>query len=339
MIPTYSFVIPVHNEQATLPELRARLDVLMERLDGPAEVVLVDDGSSDMTYELLTGFFHQDARYKVVHLSRNFGHQLAVTAGLDLATGAAVVIMDADLQDPPEVVLEMAARWREGYEVVYGLRVDRETDTWFKRSSASMFYRLLNRSATVELPADVGDFRLVDRAVVETFKHMREGNRYVRGMFAWMGFRSIGVPYRREARHAGESKYPLHKMARLAMDGLVGYSKVPLRATTAVGATGTTVGVAGGAVAVALRAAGVRVPGWVAAALGGGAIVGVELLALGTIGEYVGRIFDESIDRPLYVIRALHGIETTAVDRAVLPPQAPIISLVDERARFAGMTG
>ena len=179
-------------------------------------MLLVDDGSRDRSYGMMTSIHRLDPRFKVVHLSRNFGHQVAITAGMDLAEGDAVVVMDADLQDPPEVVLEMARLWHEGYEVVYGVRQDRTSDSRFKRKSASVFYRLLRRLTDVDIPADVGDFRLVDRRALDAFKEMEEGSRFVRGMFSWMGFRQIGVPYARGHRHAGETKYPLRKMLHLA---------------------------------------------------------------------------------------------------------------------------
>ena len=204
--PTYSIVVPVHNEQSTLPALYERLTQLLGRLDGETEVLLVDDGSTDLSYPVMVELHRRDSRFRVVHLSRNFGHQVAITAGIDLARGQAVAVMDADLQDPPEVILDMAAKWREGYEVVYGVRQDRTSDSWFKRTTASLFYRTLRRLTDVEIPTDVGDFRLIDRRAVEAFKGMREGSRFVRGMFGWMGFRQIGVPYKRAERCAGETK-------------------------------------------------------------------------------------------------------------------------------------
>lgn len=306
-MPTYSFVIPVHNEEAVLGHLFDGLDHLAERLDGSAEFVMVDDGSTDASWSMLEARAADDARYRAVQLSRNFGHQIAVTAGLDRASGEAVVIMDADLQDPPEVVLEMATRWRDGFDVVYGLRTDREHDTRFKRLTAGWFYKLLNGVSSVDIPAQVGDFRLIDRSVVEAIRCMPERNRYVRGMFAWLGFRQIGVEYRRPARRAGSTSYTLKKMLRLAGDGVIGYSKTPLRVPTAIGAvvTGTcvVVGVVGGVAAVA-TGRNIRrfLPG-----IGAGLLGGVQLVSVGIVGEYVSRIFDESIQRPLYVVRAARG--------------------------------
>jgi dolichol-phosphate mannosyltransferase len=313
--PEYSIVIPVHNEQEVLPLLCERLVDLMGRLDGDAEVVFVDDGSTDASYPLLEAKRRVDDRFKIVHLARNFGHQIAITAGMDLASGRAVVVMDADLQDPPEVVLEMAEKWRQGYEIVYGLRTDRSTDSWFKRTSAKLFYRLLSRLSDVDIPAEVGDFRLVDRRAIEAFKAMREGSRYVRGMFAWMGFKQIGVPYARQERPAGTTKYPIRKMVRLAADGVVGFSRAPLRLVLQGGLL-----VAAGSVVFAVAAVGLHlsglylVPGWASVAVAVTFLGGVQLAVMGMIGQYLGRTYEEALGRPLYVVSALHGL---------LPPMVP----------------
>ena len=233
--PEYSLVIPIFNEEDTVPELVTRLTGVLERLDGDAEVILVDDGSSDASYERMQAAHDADPRFKLLRLSRNFGHQIAVTAGLDVAAGNAVIVMDADLQDPPEVALDLAARWRDGYDVVYAVREEREGDTAFKRATASGFYRLFRRMSDVDVPLDVGDFRLVDRRALDAFRSMRESNRYVRGMFSWIGFRQVGVPFRREERYAGETKYPLRKMLKFATDGIVSFSAYPLRLALKVG--------------------------------------------------------------------------------------------------------
>src|SRR5271165_1984777 len=231
----YSIVIPIFNEEESFPTLVKRLREVMDQLDGPTEVVLVDDGSRDGSYELLMQVNAEDPRFKIVRLSRNFGHQIAITAGMDVASGQAVIIMDADLQDPPEVILQMAARWQEGYEIVYAVRERREGETLFKRTTATLFYGMQRRLAEVEQPVDVGDFRLVDRKALNAFLQMRERNRYVRGMFSWIGFRQVAVPYTRASRKAGTTKYPLRKMIRLATDGFVGFSTVPLRLALTVG--------------------------------------------------------------------------------------------------------
>ena len=305
----YSIVVPVHNEELTLPHLHCRLAGLLERLDGEGEVLLVDDGSRDRSYVMMKSIHRLDPRFKVVHLSRNFGHQVAITAGMDLAEGDAVVVMDADLQDPPEVVLEMARLWREGYEVVYGVRQDRTSDSWFKRKSASAFYRLLRRLTDVDIPAEVGDFRLVDRRALDAFKEMEEGSRFVRGMFSWMGFRQIGVPYARAPRHAGETKYPLRKMLYLAVDGVVGFSRVPLRMALNAGLAAAALAVFGGMAALLLRLLGVFVvPGWASVIFVVCFLGGVQLAVLGVMGEYIGRTYEEVICRPLYIVDALHGV-------------------------------
>jgi glycosyltransferase involved in cell wall biosynthesis len=332
----YSIVVPVHNEEAALPHLHCRLSSLLERLDGEAEVVLVDDGSRDRSYAMMRSIHRMDARFKVVHLSRNFGHQVAITAGMDLAEGDAVVVMDADLQDPPEVVLEMARRWHEGYDVVYGVRQDRASDNWFKRTSASVFYRLLRRLTDVDIPRDVGDFRLVDRRALDAFKEMEEGSRFVRGMFSWMGFRQIGVPYARAARHAGETKYPLRKMLYLAVDGVVGFSRVPLRLALNAGLALAALAVFGGMGALLLRVLGVFVvPGWASLVFLVCFLGGAQLAVLGVLGEYIGRTYEEVIRRPLYIVDALHGVVETGPPRrraVVAAPQGALPDLVEEMA-------
>ena len=234
-MPTYSLVVPAYNEEAVVSELVARLGQLMDALDGDAEAILVDDGSRDRTYELMVEATAGDDRFRLVRLSRNFGHQIALTAGVDLAAGEAVVVMDADLQHPPEVVLELAKRWREGYDVVYGVRDERTGETRFKRYTADWFYRGFNRISEVPVPVDVGDFRLVDRRVLHVFLQMRESNRFVRGMFSWIGLEQIGVPYQGSERFAGESKYPLQRMLRFAVAGVISFSSAPLRAALKLG--------------------------------------------------------------------------------------------------------
>jgi dolichol-phosphate mannosyltransferase len=323
----YSIVVPVHDEEPTLPHLHCRLARLLERLDGEGEVLLVDDGSRDRSYVMMKSIHRLDPRFKVVHLSRNFGHQVAITAGMDLAEGDAVVVMDADLQDPPEVVLEMARLWREGYEVVYGVREDRTSDSWFKRKSASVFYRLLRRLSDVDIPAEVGDFRLVDRRALDAFKEMEEGSRFVRGMFSWMGFRQIGVPYVRAPRHAGATKYPLRNMLYLAVDGVVGFSRVPLRMALNAGLAAAVLAVFGGMAALLLRLLGVFVvPGWASVIFVVCFLGGVQLAVLGVMGEYVGRTYEEVIRRPLYIVDALHGVVEGGPPRrraVVAAPKAP----------------
>jgi dolichol-phosphate mannosyltransferase len=326
----YSIVIPVHNEEDVLPVLRPRLETLLDGLDGPAEVILVDDGSTDHSYWLMQELQRADSRYKIIHLSRNFGHQIAITAGLDLATGAAIVVMDADLQDPPEVVLEMAAKWRDGYEVVYGVRSDRRTDSWLKRTTAAGFYKVLRHLSDVEIPLNVGDFRLVDRRAVEAFKSMREGDRYVRGMFAWMGFKQTGVEYTRAPRAAGQTKYPLRRMLRLATDGVVGFSRAPLRLVLQTGLIVSGLSVLAGLAAVVLYASNTfLVPGWASIVVAVTFLGGTQLAVLGVIGQYLGRTYEEALGRPLYVVSALHGLMPPMVPprRAVLAEPHSVVDL------------
>jgi polyisoprenyl-phosphate glycosyltransferase len=304
----YSIVIPIYNEEESFPALVRRLREVMDQLDGPAEVVLVDDGSRDASYELMTAVNREDPRFKALQLSRNFGHQIAITAGMDVAAGQAVIVMDADLQDPPEVILQMAARWQEGYEVVYALRERREGETAFKRKTATLFYGLQRRLAEIDQPVDVGDFRLVDRKALDAFLQMRERNRYVRGMFSWVGFRQTAVPYVRASREAGESKYPLRKMLRLALDGFVGFSTAPLRFALTLGLLISVASVTYGIVAIALKLAGVSdVPGYASLLATITFLSGVQLTVIGMVGQYVARIYDEVRARPLYLVREARG--------------------------------
>lgn len=326
IVPTYSLVIPVFNEAEGLMVLFDRLEALLGSLDAPAEVLLVDDGSDDGSFEIICDLHERDPRFKVIRLSRNFGHQTAITAGMDLALGDAIVVMDADLQDPPEVVLEMAERWREGYEVVYGVRNDRSIDTRFKRTTAEWFYRGLNRLTEVEIPRDVGDFRLIDRRALGAVLAMREGSRFVRGMVASVGFRQIGVPYRRDARFAGETKYPLRKMIRLATDGVVGFSRVPLRIALQLGFIVAGLSIAGGCFALIMKLVGLfTVPGWSSLLFAICLLGGIQLVVLGVIGEYLGRTYEESLDRPIYIVSDLAGIPVSAPTRSrrsiIAPPR------------------
>ena len=289
-------------------ELIARLAQVMSSLDGDAEAILIDDGSTDRTFELMLTAAKADPRFKLVRLSRNFGHQIALTAGLDLADGDAVIVLDADLQDPPEVVLELAARWREGYDVVYAVRDEREGETRFKRATASAFYRGFNRISDVQVPLDVGDFRLIDRRVLDVFSQMRESNRFVRGMFSWIGLRQTGVPYRRDKRFAGETKYPLRRMLRFASQGVISFSNAPLRAALNLGFIVSLAGFLFAAFAVVAKLTGAyTIPGWTSVVLATTLIGGVQLIILGIIGEYIADIHTEVKRRPLYVVSDLEN--------------------------------
>ena len=304
----YSFVIPVFNEQETLPELHRRLSDVIEGLDGEAELLFVDDCSFDGSYELLAELGRRDQRVRVIRFARNFGHQVAITAGLEHAVGDAVIVLDADLQDPPEVVPDLVARWKEGYEVVYAVREHRSGESWVKRVTASWFYRILRRIAHIEIPLDAGDFRLVDRRAVDAFRAMRERTRYVRGMFSWVGFRQIGVPYTRSERFAGEPKYSYSKSLKLAIDGIVSFSDAPLRAALVAGFAFSTLAFLIGVFAVVAKLAGAFVvPGWASILVVVSFLGGIQLTLMGMLGLYVGRIYEEVKARPIYIVRETIG--------------------------------
>jgi dolichol-phosphate mannosyltransferase len=312
--PRYSFVVPIYNEEETLSELERRLRDVLYSLDGEAEVILVDDGSSDRSPQLLDDLQRRDARFKIVRLTRNFGHQVAITAGLDVAAGDATIIMDGDLQDPPELAHELIERWREGYEVVYAVRADRSSEPFFRRSATRLFYRVLHRLSDVELPPAVGDFRLVDRRALDEFRRLRESNPYVRGLFAWLGFRHVGVPYKRGARYAGRSKYPFRKQVTLGLDGLIGFSRLPLTIVMVLGFVVSASAFLLGLTAIALRIAHVHiVPGWASVIVVMSFLGGVQLIVTGMMGVYVGRVYDEVKARPLYVVRETQGHEPEPV--------------------------
>jgi len=310
----FSLVIPVFNEEAVLPVLLRRLDLLMREFDGPAEAIFVDDGSRDCSGIVLRQKAKDDTRFRYIGLSRNFGHQIAITAGIEAASGDAVIVMDADLQDPPEVVLDMIARWKDGYEVVYGRRLSREGESRFKTATASLFYKFLARLSSVDIPRDSGDFRLIDRKAVEAFLAMPERDRFVRGMFAWLGFRQTEVAFNRLPRFAGETKYPFWKMLRLAVNGVIGFSDVPLRAAIWLG-FGVTAFAALYAVSVAVRwLAGDPdlVVGWASTIIIVSFLSGMNMVMTGLMGLYVGRIYNEVKRRPLYVVAERVGFTDIA---------------------------
>jgi dolichol-phosphate mannosyltransferase len=305
----YSIVIPIYNEEESFAALVKRLLAVMDQLDGTVEVVLVDDGSKDSSYQLMKESNRQDPRFKVLQLSRNFGHQIAITAGMDVASGQAIIVMDADLQDPPELILQMAARWQQGYEVVDAVREDREGETLFKRKTAAIFYGIQSRLAEIDQPVEVGDFRLVDRQALDAFRQMRERNRYVRGMLSWIGFRQTAVPYTRAAREAGHSKYPLRRMIRLALDGFVGFSTAPLRVSLLLGVVMAAGSLLYGILAIALKLAGLHyVPGYASLLVTITFLSGIQLIVVGMVGQYVARICDEARARPLYLVREARGL-------------------------------
>jgi dolichol-phosphate mannosyltransferase len=302
--PEYSIVIPILDERETLPELHRRLCQVMDELDGSAEIVFVDDGSTDGSFDVMRKLHEADDRVRVLRMSRNFGHQIAITAGLDHARGDAVVIMDGDLQDPPEVVPALAAKWREGFEVVYAVRDDRTGESRVKLATASWFYRVLGRMSEVGIPRDAGDFRLIGRRVVDAVKAMPEHHRYLRGMFAWVGYDQAGVHYTRDARHAGRTKFSMRKMLGFATDGIVSFSTVPLRLTLVLGFLVSLAAFVLAIFAVLAKVTGAyTVPGWASITVGVALLGGVQLTVLGVMGEYIARIHDEVKQRPLYLMR------------------------------------
>lgn len=299
----YSFVIPFMNEEDVLPLLLPRLESLRDKLDGPSEIIFVDDGSRDSGAEILFKAITVSSGIKLIRLSRNFGHQIAVTAGLDKASGDAVIIMDADLQDPPEVALELIESWKAGNEIVHAQRKRREGETWFKKKSAKLFYRLLGQLSSIEIPRDVGDFRLIDAKVLNAFKQMPEQDRFLRGMFAWVGFQQAIVQFNRDERVRGETKYSLQKMVKLAVDGLVSFSDAPLRMALWLGALIST-GAFFYGIYISLMAllTDQLVEGWASTVVILSFLSGVNLLISGIIGLYVGRIHTETKNRPLYFV-------------------------------------
>lgn len=300
-----SVVVPCYNEEEVIVETVRRLQGFGAELqDLAVELVFVDDGSHDRTRDLLKGFAAADPRVRVICFARNFGHQIAVTAGIDAAGGDAVVVIDADLQDPPEVMHKMIALWREGYDVVYGTRAERRGESVFKVATARGFYRLLNWLSDVPIPLDTGDFRLMSRRVVETLRAMPERDRFVRGMVSWVGFRQTAITYSRANRFAGRSKYPLRKMLRFATDGILSFSIKPLQMSVALGMVFATLALVGILYALFLRLfTNIWVEGWTALMIAILSIGGVQLISLGILGEYIGRIYNEIKSRPLYVVQ------------------------------------
>ncbi|WP_045998160.1 glycosyltransferase family 2 protein [Loktanella sp. S4079] len=297
-----TFVIPVFNEEAVIPQLVERLDALFERVDADVDVVFVNDGSHDGSAELIENYAF-NRPYRLVNLSRNFGHQIAITAGVAEAQGDAIIIMDADLQDPPEVAIDMIEAWRNGYDVVSAKRARRQNERLFKRWTASVYYRLLAKMTPIDIPQDVGDFRLIDRKVADALNAMPEQDRYFRGMVSWVGFRQTQVTFERQGRAAGESKYPLGAMIRLAANGILGFSDLPLRIALWFGMMIAMASFAAGIfVFVGWLFGGDTVPGWVSSMLLLSFLSGVQLLTLGVVGLYVGRIYNEAKGRPLYLI-------------------------------------
>jgi glycosyltransferase involved in cell wall biosynthesis len=316
-----SIVVPCLNEEEVLRDTNRRLVAVLEQLPQKFEILYVDDGSSDRTPEILGALQADDERIRVVRFSRNFGHQMAITAGLEHASGDAVAIIDADLQDPPEVIADFVAKWMDGFDVVYGVRREREGETAFKLWTAKLFYRLIGKLSDTEIPLDAGDFRLMDRCVADALLAMPERDRFVRGMVSWLGFSQAAVPYRRAARAAGETKYSLFKMLRFATDGIVSFSILPLRLATWVGFAASGIALLGILITVVERLMGVEglVKGWASILVAILFIGGVQLICMGIIGEYVGRIYGESKRRPLYVVRERMGFQARSLAPEIMP--------------------
>jgi glycosyltransferase involved in cell wall biosynthesis len=303
VVPVVTVVAPVYNEEETLPHFYRRVIAALEDLGEPFELVLVNDGSSDGSPDVLLRLHQRDSRVRVVSFSRNFGHQAAISAGLEHARGQAVVIIDSDLQDPPEVIPELVARWQAGAEVVYAQRATRAGETRFKLLTAALFYRLIARITAVNIPRDTGDFRLLDRAVVNQLVALREHHRFMRGLSAWVGFRQEAVRYERAERFAGATKYPLRKMLRFSLDAITGFSYAPLQLASTLGFALAGISLLAIVVAALLRLTTGAIVGQASTLIMVLLLGGIQLIFLGIIGEYLGRIYDEVRGRPLFIVR------------------------------------
>ena len=306
-----SIIIPCFNEEEVISETFKRiLKIASEIKYLDIEIIFIDDGSKDLTPVLLQNFVNKENFVKAIFLSRNFGHQIAVTAGLDASKGDAVVIIDADLQDPPEVIHEMILEWEKGYDVVYGKRIDRKGESIFKKLTAKMFYRILNMLSDVYIPLDTGDFRLISKNVVQNLKQMPEKDRFLRGMISWVGFRQTAIKYHRDKRFAGVSKYPLRKMLKFASDGILSFSTKPLQISIGLGMVSSFLSLLVICYALFLRIfTNIWVEGWTALMIAVLFIGGIQLLCIGILGNYIGRIYDESKNRPLYLVRQYRGFD------------------------------
>ncbi|HMX62228.1 MAG TPA: glycosyltransferase family 2 protein [Candidatus Sumerlaeota bacterium] len=314
--PFLSVVIPCYNEEESLPHLYARLTKVLQKATDRYEIVFSNDGSRDQTLMVIRDLVSKDPHVRGVDLSRNFGHQVCLTAGLDAARGEAIVMMDADLQDPPELIPRLVAKWRLGADVVYAVRKKRHGEGAFKRATAAIFYRVLRYFTRISIPVDTGDFRLIDRRALDAVLAIRESNRFLRGLFTWVGFRQEPVYYVRQRRHAGETKYPLTKMMRFAMDGITSFSSVPLRFAMWVGLASSALAFLYGLRVIYTGLFGGGVPGWASTTVSVLFFGGVQLFTIGLLGEYIGRIFDEVKRRPLYLVREVIENKSVAAQRA-----------------------
>jgi glycosyltransferase involved in cell wall biosynthesis len=320
-----SVVVPLHNEEETLLELHRRIDAALAAV--PFELVLVDDASTDRTGEMLEELADTDPRVRVIRLSRNFGHQAALTAGLEHARGDAIAMLDGDLQDPPELLVRMLAHWRSGSDVVFAVRTERAGESWVKLATARWFYRLFSKLSELDLTQNSGDFRLLDRRALDALLSLRERNRFLRGMTVWIGYTQTAVPYERDARHAGETKFTLRKMLRFSLDAISSFSWVPLQVATVLGFLFSGIAFLLMPVVVALRLAGETIPGFATVLCVVLLLGGIQLITAGIIGEYVGRIYDEVKSRPLYLVRSTRNLgsgagrtpEAEEIDRMTAP--------------------
>ncbi len=312
-LPLYSLIVPVYNEEETLNELYRRVSAVMDKVNGIGELILVNDGSKDNSLNLIRELQARDSRICYLSLARNFGHQTAVTAGLNFARGKVIIILDADLQDPPELIPTMLEKWREGYQVVYAQRIKRKKESWFKRYTAYLFYRILKRLADVDIPADTGDFCLMDRQVVDVLNAMPEKNRYIRGLRAWIGFRQTAVKFERDPRFAGEVKYTFRKSLSLAINSLVSFSRVPLRLSTYLGLFSAGLSIVMAFLVLYWRLYQPKSPltGFATIMIAIFFLGSVQLISIGILGEYIGRIYEEVKGRPLYTISEIGGFEST----------------------------
>lgn len=310
--PLVSVVIPAYNEEQVIEATFDRLYRVMKNIGLPYELIFVNDGSRDRTLDKLVQLSRSYSEVKVIDFSRNFGHQIAVTAGIDHAHGDVVILIDADLQDPPELIERFIEKWREGYDVVYAVREHRAGETWFKKQTASLFYRTLRRLTDIEIPVDTGDFRLMSRDVAKNLSHMPERHRFIRGMVSWVGYKQVGVPYQRSERFAGESKYPLKKMLKFSIDGITSFSFKPLQMATQFGFFVAAIGFVMILVLLYLKLFTAQtVQGWTSMMVVLLFLGGIQLLMLGVLGEYVGRIYDEVRHRPLYIVRRGYNTDDT----------------------------
>lgn len=315
-----SLVIPMYNEEAVVPHLRSAVEQFMAEVSGDTEIILVNDGSTDETLARIAAWAREDSRVKVIHLSRNFGHQLACTAGLDFANGDAVVVLDADLQHPLHVIHEMIRRYCEGYDVAYAAGLVRQGESWFKRFTAWFFYRLMRSLVYRRLPVDAGDFRLISRSCLDGLRQMRETHRFLRGMVAWVGYPQIAIPYERAARVAGRSKYPLHKMLAFAWTAATSFSILPLRAIMTFGLIVTLFGAEEAVRAILAHFFHwYTVRGWTELIVVVSVIGGTMLISIGILGEYVGKIYEQSKERPLYLVARTLNVESAKQDPANEP--------------------